>query len=103
MLAAWPFSQIGLGEASGLFTATRLCPREEAQCYQEENYSYRRRQPRKVFVAEAEARRQVQQSQANQQAVKTLNRRREEHRDEFYTLQHCHQAVEAMGSKIKAE
>ena len=54
-------------------------------------------------MAEAEARRQVQQSQANQQAVKTLNRRREEHRDEFYTLQHCHQAVEAMGSKIKAE
>ena len=56
-------------------------------------------------MAEAEARRQVQQSQANQQAVKTLNRRRKEHRDEFYTLpsQHCHQAVEAMGSKIKAE
>ena len=62
---------------------------------------YGRGQPKKVSVAEAEARRQERRtrrrSQANQQAEKTLKRRREERWDEFFKRQHGRQAAEADG------
>ena len=55
----------------------------------------RERQPRKVFVAEAEARRQERRSQTNQQAAETLKRRKEERGDEFYKRQRGRQAAES--------
>ena len=54
-------------------------------------------QPRKVSVAETEARRQEQWSQANQQAETTLKLHREERGKEYYKRQHCSQAAEADG------
>ena len=60
-------------------------------------WCYGKGQPRKVSVAEAEARRQERRSQARQQAAKTLKRHRDERGDEFYTRQHSSQAGEADG------
>ena len=60
-------------------------------------WRYGRGQPRKVTVAEVEARRLERRSQANQQAAKILKRRREERADELYKRQHGRQAAEADG------
>ena len=79
---------------------TRLHPREEAQWYLEKNYLYGRGQPRKISVAEAEARRQEQQSQANPQAAKTLKRRREEPGMSFTSVCTAARLQRQMGSKF---
>ena len=60
-------------------------------------WRYGRGQPRKVSVAEAEARRHELLSQTREQVAKTLKRRKEERGDEFYKRQHGRQAAEADG------
>ena len=89
--------QHGIGSHQGSVADT--CP-DTGNCSRIFEFSpwmwcYWRGQPRKVSVAEAEARRQEWQSQGNQQAVKTLKLCREEQWDEFCRCQHCSQAEEA--------